>query len=262
MAPSLDAQIDGLYQQPLSEFTAARNALAKTLGRDDAARVKKLAKPSVVAWAVNQVYWRARKSFDRAMAAGERLRKTQIAALGGKSAKESDQRGARAAHQQAVAAAVGEAARLAAAAGVHPDAEQLAVAIDALSLAANPPKPPGRLVEPLKPAGFEALSGIRVADVVPNVEPRTTNLERHAERRTPNAERRTTSRTPNAEPRTPNVLDHKRALALAGAEARARDAAGALERAEADFARAKAALDRAKNKVAEAEQELERLRAK
>jgi hypothetical protein len=57
---ALDAKIDDLYKLPLSEFTSARNALAKTLGKDDGAKiVKALEKPTVVPWAVNQVYWRA-----------------------------------------------------------------------------------------------------------------------------------------------------------------------------------------------------------
>ena len=81
---ALDAKIDDLYRQPLGEFTGARNALAKTLTGDEAKRVKALAKPTVVPWAVNQVYWRARAAYDRLMKSGERLRKAQIAALEGR----------------------------------------------------------------------------------------------------------------------------------------------------------------------------------
>lgn len=50
---------DDLYALPLEEFTAARNELARALedeGRaDEAARVKKLKKPPVSAWAVNRL---------------------------------------------------------------------------------------------------------------------------------------------------------------------------------------------------------------
>ena len=80
---SLDSQIDALYQKPLDEFTAARNALAKSTAGADAAQVRKLAKPTVVPWAVNQIYWHARPVFDRLRATGERLRAAQIAALKG-----------------------------------------------------------------------------------------------------------------------------------------------------------------------------------
>jgi hypothetical protein len=50
---------DDLYALPLEEFTAARNELARSLkaagDADEAARVKKLKKPPVSAWAVNQL---------------------------------------------------------------------------------------------------------------------------------------------------------------------------------------------------------------
>src|SRR5262249_10260221 len=56
-----DDSVDQLYRGPLAEFTAARNALAKEHRGADASRIRKLAKPTVVAWAVNQVYWHSRK---------------------------------------------------------------------------------------------------------------------------------------------------------------------------------------------------------
>ena len=52
-------EVDALYALPAGEFVAARNALVKQLkgdGRkDEAAEVSALRKPSVVAWALNQV---------------------------------------------------------------------------------------------------------------------------------------------------------------------------------------------------------------
>src|SRR5213593_261798 len=114
--------IDELYQVPLNEFTAKRNALVKALRGADATHVRKLSKPSVVAWAVNQVYWRARSTYDRLIKSGERLRKAQIAALEGKKA---DVRDASDGHRRAVADAVAEAERLAGAAGSHPGTDAL-----------------------------------------------------------------------------------------------------------------------------------------
>ena len=108
---ALDTKIDDLYARPLSEFTPARNALAKTLSGAEAARVKGLPKPAVVPWAINQVYWHARPVYERALKAGERLRHAQIAALEGKAA---DVRAAAAAHRTAVGEAVKEAERFAA----------------------------------------------------------------------------------------------------------------------------------------------------
>ena len=53
------ADIDRLYSLPLAEFTPERDELAKRLRKegeaDAAASVKALKKPSVAAWAVNQV---------------------------------------------------------------------------------------------------------------------------------------------------------------------------------------------------------------
>jgi hypothetical protein len=154
---ALDSDIDGLYAQPLDQFTAARNALAKSRSGDDRARVKALEKPTVVAWAVNQVYWHARPAYERAMKAGAALRRAQIDALKG---RKGDVREATAAHRDAVAAAVKEAERLAAAAGAHPAADALTRTFEALSLAAEPPSP-GRLTEARQPSGFEALAGIQ-----------------------------------------------------------------------------------------------------
>jgi hypothetical protein len=154
---ALDDKIDDLYRLPLGEFTAARNALAKSLKGDDAKRVRTLEKPTVVPWAVNQVYWRARSTYDRLMKSGEKLRAAQIAALEGRAA---DVRAAGEAHRRAIADAVGEAERLAAAAAAKPGADALARTFESLSLTASAPKTPGRLTDALQPAGFEALAGI------------------------------------------------------------------------------------------------------
>jgi len=155
---ALDAKIDDLYQTPLNEFISARNALAKSLSGDDAKRVRALAKPTVVPWAVNQVYWRARATYDRLMKSGDQLRKAQIAALEGKAA---DVRAAGESHRRAMAEAVGEAERLAAASGAKPGADALMRTFEALSIAGKPPEEPGRLTQPLQPAGFEALAGVK-----------------------------------------------------------------------------------------------------
>ena len=154
---ALDAKIDELYRLPLNEFTGARNALAKSLTPDEAKRIKALAKPTVVPWAVNQVYWRARGTYDRLMKSGEKLRAAQIAALEGRAA---DVRAASDAHRRAVGDAVAEAERLAAPAGAKPGADVLARTFESLSLATGEPEPPGRLTGALQPAGFEALTGI------------------------------------------------------------------------------------------------------
>src|SRR5688572_16322677 len=97
------ADIDALFQLPLSEFTAARNALAARLKKagkaQEAAQIKSLAKPSMTAWAVNQLYWEHRDVFDILISAGRRLGREQAAQLSGKAA---DVRGALAQRKDAI----------------------------------------------------------------------------------------------------------------------------------------------------------------
>jgi hypothetical protein len=167
-APSdLERQIDALYQRPLNEFTAARNALAKTLAGDDAERVKRLGKPTVIPWTVNQVYWHARSVYDQLIEAGAAVRKAQIAAIEKPGTSESRARqgkdrvrDAADAHRKAIADAVHQAVRLSGQAGVHPPAEALTRTLEALSLSPPADEPPGRLTEVVQPAGFEALFGV------------------------------------------------------------------------------------------------------
>ena len=78
-----DERIDDLYQLPLDEFTAARNALAKELG-DNA--IKKLEKPNLAAWAVNQLYWHERKLYDEVIKTSTQVRTAYKQQLAGKSA--------------------------------------------------------------------------------------------------------------------------------------------------------------------------------
>ncbi|HUE82082.1 MAG TPA: hypothetical protein VMM84_08195 [Pyrinomonadaceae bacterium] len=81
-------EVNALFRLPLAEFTGARNALAARLkksGRgDEALLVKALAKPSISAWAVNQLYWNHREPFDRLLVSGERFHKAQTSRSAGK----------------------------------------------------------------------------------------------------------------------------------------------------------------------------------
>ncbi len=81
----LEDDVDALYWLPLAEFTAARNTLAARLKqggrRNEADFVKALVKPSITAWAVNQLYWKHRDAFDRLSATGERFRQAQSSRL-------------------------------------------------------------------------------------------------------------------------------------------------------------------------------------
>jgi hypothetical protein len=79
--------IDDLFALPLDEFTSARNALAtqlKQAGDGDAAeQVRGLAKPSVAAWAVNQLARREPEAVRSLLNVAARLRSAQERSLKG-----------------------------------------------------------------------------------------------------------------------------------------------------------------------------------
>ena len=80
-------EIDDLFALPLDEFTAARNALAKQLKQDGDAEaaeaVRALAKPSVAAWAVNQLARREPEVVRSLLNVAARLRSAQERSLKG-----------------------------------------------------------------------------------------------------------------------------------------------------------------------------------
>jgi hypothetical protein len=86
MAETTD-HLDRLYGLGLEEFTPARDRLAIELreggDREEAARVKKLRKPSVSAWAVNQLVRKHSKKVQELLAVGDEVRS---ALSGGKAA--------------------------------------------------------------------------------------------------------------------------------------------------------------------------------
>lgn len=240
---SLDAKIDDLYRQPFDDFIAERNALAKTLSGADAKRVRALAKPTVVPWAVNQVYWHARPTYDKAIKSGERLRTAQIASLEGR--RGVDVREAGDAHRRAIADAVKEAERLAAAAGASPAADALMRTFETLSLAAGSPEAPGRLTKALQPAGFEALAG-----VTPKAVPAPLAFKA-----------RERSGSEKAAPGSPSSKGDRKKEQAAAEAAHKRDAAiksatAAVARAETAEQLARAAWERSHDKLLEARQAL------
>jgi hypothetical protein len=156
----LEERIDELYRLPLGDFTASRNALAKGLSGDEAKRVRALAKPTVVPWSVNLLFWKARPLYDRLIKTGKALRDAQIATLKG---HDADVRRASEAHRRTLADAVARATELAAPGGSRPDADALTRMLEALSVSVEPVDRPGRWTELVQPAGFEALAGVEPA---------------------------------------------------------------------------------------------------
>jgi hypothetical protein len=155
----VDAQIDRLYQLPLDEFTAARNALAKESGTA-AAEIRALQKPPVAAWAINQVYWRGRPAFHALTAASAALKTAHTAAVTG---KRTDLHAANKAHEDALEAVLKAALAILRDAGQPAtDATRQAIVTTLRALPAST-DPPGRLTQVLQPTGFELLAGLPAA---------------------------------------------------------------------------------------------------
>ena len=155
-----------LYAQPPDGFIAARDALVKDLkgaGKDDeAAAVKKLRRPSVVAWAVNQAAREAPDQVTSLREAGQALRRAQRKALSGGGGDElraaTDER--RAVVQQLVAVAV---AAIGARGATHRDAIAATLEAAAIDDELGERLSAGTLDKEAQPtAGFGALEGFEV----------------------------------------------------------------------------------------------------
>jgi hypothetical protein len=165
----LHAEVDRLYQAPLAEFTAARNALAArikaTQGADAAAHVKALVKPSIAAWVLNQLYWRHQPEFMALLMAGDQLRQAQQQRLGG---AEVDVAPATRARQSAMEALLALAADVLKEGGHQPSPDmrqRLHASLDALAAYGTGQLAPraGRLTEDVPAPGFAALAGLAAA---------------------------------------------------------------------------------------------------
>lgn len=166
---SFKEDVDALFRLPLAEFTGARNALVarmKKSGREEekaeAARVKALAKPSISAWAVNQLYWNHREEFDQLIASGERLHKAQTSRSAGKVA---DMRAAMDARRESLSELSDIAASVLRDGGHNPSLDtvhRITTTLEALSAYASRsdsrhPEAPGRLTGDIDPPGFESF---------------------------------------------------------------------------------------------------------
>jgi hypothetical protein len=162
----LEDDVDALFSLPLAEFIAARKTLAarlKQVGRgNEADRVKALVKPSISAWAVNQLYWKHREAFDRLIATGQRFRKAQTSGLAGKVA---EMRGALDARREVLSELAHLATALLSDAGHNATSDtmrRITTTLEAMSAYASLPDAisPGRLTHDVDPPGFESLGSL------------------------------------------------------------------------------------------------------
>jgi hypothetical protein len=202
-----------LYGLPLEQFTAARNALAKTHPE-----VQGLRKPSTAAFAVNQIARRHADELDAFLGAAAQLRHAQL--------KGGDVRGATQEERQALQ-------RLLQLAGEYAGSTQIDRVRQTLQAAAVDEQAAervraGRLERELEPGGFGSL----VTGPAPAPrEPARPARDRQAERAAVEEARR-------------QVQEARRA---------AREAEQALEQAEESAARARERLEAAEAELEEAE---------
>jgi hypothetical protein len=246
MAKALDAEIDTLFQLPLEEFTAARNALAKGAG-GQAAAIKALGKPPIAAWAVNQLYWEDPERYEALIAASTEMRKTHRAVIEG---RKGDLRAAGREHEAALDAALKATLALLKDAG-QPATDTTRHAILNTLRALPSEEPPGRLTKALTPGGFEMLAGVSAAAPTGRAarKPSATKATQSAQPRTGRADSK-------AEREAVRAAEKERER-RAAAERAVREADQRARQAEFEAARATREATRAEQRLDEARTELE-----
>jgi hypothetical protein len=255
--------IDGLYSLPLAEFTSARDELARELrrggDRDGAGEVKRLRKPSVVAWALNQVSRADRAQAQRLIEAGARLREAQQRLLAGEGREPFQQ--AAADERRLVDELAQEAERELGAAGQSVSAtvaEKLRATLHAAATDAGARAEflAGRVVRDYEPTGLGPLP-----DVIPS--PRTRTPARPPKEVPGRSEAARARALRQLEQHLERARTRQRALEekREEAERRLREARTKVARAASELERAEAAEEGARGRAeeaAEAVSELER----
>jgi hypothetical protein len=176
----LEQELDRLYQAAPTAFVGTRNELVSALRKAgqtaDADLVAKLKRPTPVAWAVNQLHFRARPVLDALERAGAALKEVQES-LGGSDAFAQAKRE----HQKALRAAADRALAFAEEHGASTNAStrrSVEMTLNLLSAAPESGPAPGRLTAELAPVGFDSLTiaGAPAARE-PKPTPRTASIE-------------------------------------------------------------------------------------
>jgi hypothetical protein len=149
---SYDEAVQALYRASLDQFVAERKRLSDELKATEPGSAKlfsKLPRPSISAWATNQLWWRERDAFEELFETSGRLRAGDLEASG--------------AHRKATNRLVTLAGELLREAGHGAsEATMRRVAANLGALAAQgtfDPDPPGALKSDRDPPGFGALVG-------------------------------------------------------------------------------------------------------
>src|SRR4051812_3176868 len=161
-------EIDQLFALPLDEFTAARNELAKRFKQEGDAEtaetVRAMTKPSVAAWAVNQLARREPEAVRSLLNLGSRLRSAQERSLKGDRAADelraaqSEERDVIRKLTRAAEGLLREGGRAASGTTL----ERVATLLRAAAVAEPAALREGRLTGEVEPSGFDAFAGMTV----------------------------------------------------------------------------------------------------
>ncbi len=239
MSTPFDAAVSTLFQAALSDFVAERKRLAVELkaagDKEGATKLTKLARPPVSAWAVNQLWWTERESFDALLEAAARIK--------------AGEREASKEHREALAVLRERATQLLAQAGNAASEGTLRrVATTLAAIAASgsfEPDAPGALTADRDPPGFETFV-MGSAPATAAVKPAPTRADEA--------------------PANAALAEARRAEAAAKAEREARAAQLRAEEEErqrrlAERERLSAALKEARQQQAERHREVARLKS-
>ncbi len=254
----LEAELDQLYGLPAAEFVAARNQLAKRLRqageRAASDRTKKLSRPSVTAWAVNQLAFRASAELDGLKAAGEKVRAAHLAGP-------KEQQAAARARRDAISTLRVIAEVALQEVGVSPNRghrQRISQTLEVLSSQGSEADQPraGRLSADLEPAGFDALTDLAAA-LAASQKARPPAPARPAVLA---PAKPAVARTPAPKPPRPKVVEHPAAKQAQDPEARRAAARRAPERRELDRRRqqSQVKLEQLEEKTADLDAEAER----
>jgi hypothetical protein len=230
---TLDEAIDELYGAGLDAFVPLRSKLVRELraqgDKDEAEQLAKLRKPTVFAWALNQLARHERRDVDLLLDAGHRLREAQAGVLRGadraefERARQSEKDALRRLEQAAGKLLAEE--RGSAATGllqqITSTLRTAAVSEEGRQLLAL-----GRFVAPLESEGFGALAGL-APDLPPASAPRRKDATAEAKKKLREAKQLLRELQ-----RSARQADERAAKLAEQAAAAAREAAEAHEAAE------------------------------
>jgi hypothetical protein len=249
-----EKDIDRLFEVPPGEFVSARDDLVRSLkenGHDDlATEVKAFRKPTLPAWALNQLVRRRSDDVEAFLEAGQELRKVQ---------RRGDPAGLRRATQrrrQLMAGLMGAAGEIVGEQGAMTDASRRAIE-DTLETASSDPGSGqqllrGRLTRPLeRGTGFEALGGLTAVPGKGEGEPDAAGEDR-AEERLRHALEDARRRLEDAEKELRGAEMRAKTLAAEAERmtARAREAREGIEAKKAARAEAKRRVQKAERALA------------